>query len=97
MTKSYDERRHVAIDGYKYLERVFIDRDNPYIRMSADGNFVLTTDGRTLLAVISDPEEIRIPEGQLLPGRARSSDGGLWEASPVGPLQAHRTIRNYCG
>ena len=45
------------------LERVFIDRDNPYIRMSADGNFVLTADGRTLLAVISDPEEIRIPEG----------------------------------
>ena len=32
------------------------------------------------------------PEGQLPPGRARSSDGSLWDASPVGPLQAHRAF-----
>ena len=45
------------------LERVSIDRGNPYIRMSDDGNSVLTADGRTLLAVIADPEAVRIPEG----------------------------------
>ena len=43
--------------------RMEIDPDNPYIKMSNDGHSVLSKDGKELIYVIHDVEELVIPEG----------------------------------
>lgn len=43
--------------------KVEIDPENPYIKMSDDGNMVLTKDGKTLIYLIHDIPEVIVPEG----------------------------------
>lgn len=42
---------------------VEIDPDNPYLKTSDDGHMVLTKDGKELIYLIHDPEEVVVPEG----------------------------------
>ena len=50
---------HFAADDV----RMEIDPDNPYIKMSDDDHSVLSKDGKELIYVIHDVEELFIPEG----------------------------------
>ena len=45
------------------LQEVTIDPDNPYIKMSGDGLFILTSDGKEILTVVRNMEQLTIPEG----------------------------------
>lgn len=45
------------------LQEVTIDPDNPYIKMSDDGLFILSKNGKELIATVRDMEEISVPEG----------------------------------
>lgn len=45
------------------LQEVTIDPENPYIKMSDDGLFILSKDGKELIATVRDVEEIEVPEG----------------------------------
>lgn len=46
------------------LKEVTVSEDNPHIRMSADGMFILSSDGKTVLATVLDPgKELTVPEG----------------------------------
>ena len=42
---------------------VEIDQDNPFIRMSDDGHMVLSKDGKTLIYLLHDLEEVTVPDG----------------------------------
>ena len=42
---------------------VEIDPENPYIKISEDGHMVLSKDGKTLIYLLHDIEEVIIPEG----------------------------------
>ena len=42
---------------------VEIDPDNPYLKMSDDGHMVLTKDGKELIYLIHDLDEVVVPEG----------------------------------
>ena len=42
---------------------VEIDRDNPFIRMSYDGHMVLSKDGKMLIYLLHDIEEVTVPDG----------------------------------
>ena len=43
--------------------KVKIDADNPYIKMSDDGHMVLSKDGKRLIYLVHDIEEVFVPEG----------------------------------
>lgn len=45
------------------LQEVTIDPENPYIKMSDDGLFILSKSGKELIATVRDVEEITVPEG----------------------------------
>ena len=42
---------------------IIIDPDNPFIKMSEDGHFVLSKDGKELIYMVHDIEEASVPEG----------------------------------
>ena len=50
------------VDRTSLLE-VTIDPENPYIKMSDDGLFILSKNGKELIATVRDVEEISVPEG----------------------------------
>ena len=54
---------HEALKSAADDVRMEIDPDNPYIKMSDDGHSVLSKDGKELIYVIHDVEELAIPEG----------------------------------
>lgn len=43
--------------------KVEIDADNPYIKMSDDGHMVLSKDGKKLIYLVHDIEDVFVPEG----------------------------------
>ena len=45
------------------LQEITIDPENPYIKMSDDGLFILSKSGKELIATVRDVEEISVPEG----------------------------------
>jgi len=42
---------------------VEMDQDNPFIRMFDDGHMVLSKDGKTLIYLLHDLEEVTVPDG----------------------------------
>lgn len=42
---------------------VEIDQDNPFIKMSDDGHMVLSKDGKMLIYLLHDIEEVSVPDG----------------------------------
>ena len=43
--------------------KVEIDPENPYIKLSDDGHMILTKDGKELIYILHDIEEVIVPEG----------------------------------
>ena len=65
--KGLEMLHYSAIHPSPSLE-VTIDKDNPNLKMSDDGSWILSKDGKYLIASIKDKEELTVPEGVVTIG-----------------------------